>query len=65
MGSDSLYYDEVTVGKDFNPRSPHGERLAISFAAALLLRISIHAPRMGSDINRGIPPHAGAWIEML
>ena len=33
----------------FQSTLPHGERLAISFAAAVLLRISIHAPRMGSD----------------
>ena len=35
-------------GGYFNPRSPHGERLAIFRAVAALL-ISIHAPRTGSD----------------
>ena len=33
----------------FNPRSPHGERLKVSGQAALRQRISIHAPRTGSD----------------
>ena len=34
----------------FNPRSPHGERLARRFATMGINAISIHAPRMGSDI---------------
>ena len=33
----------------FNPRSPHGERRSSSFRRASLKRISIHAPRTGSD----------------
>ena len=33
----------------FNPRSPDGERLSKSFAPPNVSRISIHAPRMGSD----------------
>ena len=33
----------------FNPRSPHGERLSCQQFAADRLRISIHAPRTGSD----------------
>ena len=34
---------------DFNPRSPHGERRQATWAAGLRRRISIHAPRTGSD----------------
>ena len=34
---------------DFNPRSPHGERLLGNADALLDVRISIHAPRTGSD----------------
>ena len=33
----------------FNPRSPHGERLRREVPLHLLHRISIHAPRTGSD----------------
>ena len=35
--------------RDFNPRSPHGERRRFSRCSSSTLRISIHAPRMGSD----------------
>ena len=48
MGSDSLYYDEVTVGKDFNPRSPHGERPSQWRYEPGGIRISIHAPAWGA-----------------
>ena len=34
---------------NFNPRSPHGERLVRVATLAPLIRISIHAPRTGSD----------------
>ncbi len=33
----------------FNPRSPCGERRLAAQLGALLLEISIHAPRVGSD----------------
>ena len=33
----------------FNPRSPHGERRDINASAIVHERISIHAPRTGSD----------------
>ena len=36
----------------FNPRSPDGERLSKSEVPPNVSRISIHAPRMGSDIRR-------------
>ena len=38
---------------DFNPRSPDGERPSCSMLMVLLLLISIHAPRMGSDRENG------------
>ena len=39
------------IGKDFNPRSPHGERLDCHHPARSIGRISIHAPRTGSDFS--------------
>ena len=35
---------------DFNPRSPHGERLSRTVKISPPVKISIHAPRMGSDL---------------
>ena len=40
-------------GNNFNPRSPHGERLEMSSIVSDKDSISIHAPRTGSD---GRPP---------
>ena len=40
-------------GRDFNPRSPDGERLQRGFRGFRRLFISIHAPRMGSDRENG------------
>ena len=34
---------------NFNPRSPHGERLGVTTTQEMLESISIHAPRTGSD----------------
>ncbi len=42
---------------DFNPRSPDGERLAASLRLRFVSRISIHAPRMGSDSESRHPLH--------
>ena len=36
--------------KDFNPRSPCGERLAADRKSTTTVEISIHAPRVGSDL---------------
>ena len=36
---------------NFNPRSPRGERLTVPNCYPVALRISIHAPREGSDSN--------------
>ena len=33
----------------FNPRSPHGERREVNCVSLVVLPISIHAPRTGSD----------------
>ena len=41
---------------DFNPRSPHGERLTLSSTLLVLFSISTHAPRTGSDPFRN-PRH--------
>ena len=40
---------ECRLPRNFNPRSPHGERLAASCARIAVMPISIHAPRTGSD----------------
>ena len=40
---------EVAALTDFNPRSPCGERLAFVSFGISPSRISIHAPRVGSD----------------
>ena len=40
---------ESTPARDFNPRSPHGERPASMRYTGIRGRISIHAPRTGSD----------------
>ena len=37
--------------RDFNPRSPDGERRGRRRRSRPLPRISIHAPRMGSDLH--------------
>ena len=40
----------VYSNSDFNPRSPHGERHFNLTVSVMPFTISIHAPRMGSDI---------------
>ena len=39
----------ATKSRHFNPRSPHGERRAALRVLRVIRRISIHAPRTGSD----------------
>ena len=39
--------------RDFNPRSPDGERLSCAPSMCVTSYISIHAPRMGSDFVHG------------
>ena len=38
----------------FNPRSPDGERRSALMVSRALFKISIHAPRMGSDLRQGL-----------
>ena len=49
-GSDRAFSSVLYPDRDFNPRSPHGERrLYSSTYCSAILTISIHAPRTGSD----------------
>ena len=49
-GSDGVGVAKVAVIADnFNPRSPHGERLSLACDVLASFWISIHAPRTGSD----------------
>ena len=50
MGSDRIDIIPMLQIPNFNPRSPHGERLFIRHCFFRSISISIHAPRMGSDI---------------
>ena len=49
VGSDIISCWSASGVKDFNPRSPCGERRSIPKAKLLDILISIHAPRVGSD----------------
>ena len=40
------------LNQDFNPRSPRGERLGQRMDGTRTIRISIHAPREGSDYGQ-------------
>ena len=59
-GSDSGACRFTSHHRDFNPRSPHGERLLALWRYAAHNRISIHAPRTGSD-----DAHCGAVAQMV
>ena len=50
-GSDSPPRQSYRRWCNFNPRSPHGERLSLLLSTCLFYSISIHAPRTGSDRN--------------
>ena len=52
MGSDCIWYQSYKSIIDFNPRSPRGERLIWVAIEDADTHISIHAPRVGSDIRR-------------
>ena len=53
-GSDFWKTQRRNWRKNFNPRSPHGERRSSDSTLPLASRISIHAPRTGSDrVQRG------------
>ena len=49
---------------DFNPRSPDGERRAVSLSDTPPCDISIHAPRMGSDRSRRRYGRTVDWISI-
>ncbi len=51
-GSDRLVYSGLWYERNFNPRSPWGERLCTDVIGELWGKISIHAPRGGSDAFR-------------
>ena len=53
VGSDNAEAEPVVLYKDFNPRSPCGERPAPAVVAARLGVISIRAPLAGSDRKFG------------
>ena len=50
-GSDKRIYDAYKLYRNFNPRSPHRERLCVRLALIDLQSISIHAPLTGSDYS--------------
>ena len=52
-GSDLCRFPPTAPHSNFNPRSPHGERLCRGGFHLPLLHISIHAPRTGSDPRGG------------
>ena len=51
-GATSAASRTVSAQDYFNPRSPHGERLVKIPSLSAICIISIHAPRMGSDMRR-------------
>ena len=51
VGSDGHKQGLAGFGRDFNPRSPCGERQSVEFEELDNDDISIHAPRVGSDQN--------------
>ena len=53
-GSDGPPGRTTALRSDFNPRSPHGERLCRTHDIQSSIHISIHAPRTGSDADAGI-----------
>ena len=48
-GATSARNQRTPTGADFNPRSPHGERHSANNTSKGSTKISIHAPRTGSD----------------
>ena len=48
-GSDKAAMHTASTHINFNPRSPHRERLFLSLKGYLVVKISIHAPLTGSD----------------
>ncbi len=50
-GATAIYSRQAATWTDFNPRSPCGERLCWIGVGADIAFISIHAPRVGSDLR--------------
>ena len=48
-GRDAGDRGHIPATEDFNPLSPHGERLVASYAAVGFCAISIHSPLTGRD----------------
>ena len=48
-GSDPPRFPSASSPRNFNPRSPHGERRGCCSPCRKISSISIHAPRTGSD----------------
>ena len=59
MGSDHTPSLAGFDCKDFNPRSPDGERPRLTAVGYIIVYISIHAPRMGSDSMLGVQMLSG------
>ena len=57
MGSDYSGDASLRIMLNFNPRSPDGERLPSVRPHTPIRGISIHAPRMGSDLPAGRGDH--------
>ena len=53
-GSDGYPFTIITGARDFNPRSPHGERPQGACKCCNRISISTHAPRTGSDVDFAI-----------
>ena len=51
VGSDWVWFSYINPQKDFNPRSPCGERHGQTTTTTRVYIISIHAPRVGSDVR--------------
>ena len=64
-GSDSYSNFAYARCKNFNPRSPHGERRFRPEPVAPTQDISIHAPRTGSDENKRKRRTAGKFQSTL
>ena len=51
MGSDMLWLVIILLIADFNPRSPHGERLLVIFLIFRLIRFQSTLPAWGATIR--------------
>ena len=58
-GATRLFVFAVPATANFNPRSPDGERPRLTAVGYIIVYISIHAPRMGSDSMLGVQMLSG------